>query len=199
MLSDQQKQFLTGFFENLPGLSYLVLYRVSHDLRLAGWIGTALAAMVCIAYVKRLLRPHPVLLGINVFMVAITPLIELLHLSGNASVAKLMLGNLDTLILGSVFATGLILTVFTSEGFLAHRAESLKKMRIQSGYLLSACAAGITWSLAVGDNHLVSLALPLSLIFGLRQFLIAGATDRQSRHDALLVAPAIAPPTDQSI
>ena len=198
MLGHQQKRFLTGVLENLPGLSFLILSRAGDDLRLAGWAGTVLAATVCFAYVRRILHPHPVLLGINVFMVAITPLIELLHLWNNAPVAMLLLGNLDTLVLGSVFLTGLMLTAFTRNGFLAHPAETKKKTRIHSAFMLTVCAAGVAWSLAAGDNHLLSLVLPLSLLFGMQQFLTAGASDRQSRHDAVLAATAAPVPTEPS-
>ncbi len=200
MLGDHQKRLLLGTFENLPGLGFLVLSRATGDLRLAGWIGTVLAAAACCAYAKRIMPPHPVLLGINLFMVAITPLIELLHLSGNGAEANALIGNLDSLVLGSIFVTGVVLTLIGKNGFLVHQADTPRQMRIYSAALLAVCATGIVWSLIMGDNHLVSLVVPLSLLFGLQQYLSAGASDRQSRGSAILAAPAITEPsTDTAI
>ncbi|WP_377190023.1 hypothetical protein [Ruegeria meonggei] len=200
MAGDQQKRFLTGVLEYLPGLSFLILSRASDDLRLAGWIGTFLAATVCVAYARKVMKPHPVLLGINIFMIVITPLIELLHIGNNATVAQYLLKNIDSLVLASIFVTGLALTLLTQRGFLTHHSESTAKMRAHSACLLTVCSVGVVWSLFAGDNHLLSLVLPLSLLFGLQQYLTAGATDRQARHDVVLAsAGAVPAPADTTI
>ena len=198
MAGDQPKRFLTGMFENLPGLSFLILSRASDDLRLVGWIGTILAATVCVAYMRQVVKPHPVLLGINIFMVVITPLIELLHIGNNAAAAQLLLENIDSLVLGSILVTGLALTLFTRRGFLTYRSESTAKMRAHSASLLAVCAMGMVWSLYAGDNHLLSLVLPLSLLFGLQQYLSAGAADKQMRHDVFIASAGSAPTTADS-
>ncbi|CAD0183606.1 hypothetical protein RUESEDTHA_00479 [Ruegeria sp. THAF57] len=186
MLGEHQKRLLQDMFENLPGISFLILSRATDDLRLAGWVGTVLATLVCLAYVKRVLRAHPILLGINIFMVVITPLIEILVLSGSRNSADLLIGNIDSLVLGSVFVTGVVLTLFTAKGFLTYDAKSAKQMRIHSTAMLTLCVAGIVWSAAMGQNYLITLAVPLMVLFGCQRFLRAGATDRQSRGGVLL-------------
>ncbi|WP_170758739.1 hypothetical protein [Ruegeria lacuscaerulensis] len=190
MIGDQQRRLLLDMFENLPGVGFLVLSRATDDLRLTGWVGTILAAAVCISYVKKLVLPHPILLGINLFMVAITPLIEILFFSGHRSTANTLIGNIDSLVLGSVFVTGLLLTLTTRNGFLTYAANSAKQMRMHSAALLGVCAIGVFWSLIAGGNNLITLAIPLMLLFGLQQLLRAGVKDRQSRDAAILACHA---------
>ncbi|WP_170331602.1 hypothetical protein [Ruegeria arenilitoris] len=179
-------------------MSFLVLSRATDDLRVTGWVGTVLAAVVCVAYLKKLMSPHPILLGINLFMVAITPLIEVLFLAGNSHAAGMMIANIDSLVLGSVFATGLYLTLFSRNGFLTYKPENAQQARRHAAVLLTISAAGIAWSLLAGGNHLVTLALPLMLLFGLLQLLRAGAADRQSNSGAALVV-AQHPPASETV
>ncbi|WP_170466272.1 hypothetical protein [Ruegeria arenilitoris] len=187
MPGKNQRQLLLEMFENLPGISFMVLFRTTDDLQLAGWVGTALAAAVYVAFARRVLRPQPILLGINLFMIAITPLIEGLILSGHRTAATLLIGNIATLVLMSVFVVGLLLTAFAQNGFLNYQPNSTKQKRAHSAVLLMVCALGIVWSLVAGDNYLVSLAAPLMVLFGTHQLLRAGATDQQSRSGAVLV------------
>jgi hypothetical protein len=196
MIGTQQKQLLLDILENLPGLSFLVLSRATDDLRMTGWIGTLLAALVCLAYLRKLMRPHPILLGINLFMVAITPLIEGLFLVGHGNIADTMIGNIDSLVLGSVFATGLCLTFFSPRGFLSYEPETVPQMRKHSAVLLTVSAASFVWSLLAGGNHLVTLAVPLMVLFGLLQLLRAGAMDRQSSSGTVLVVASQSPTSD---
>ncbi|MCG7519210.1 hypothetical protein [Ruegeria sp. Ofav3-42] len=181
-----QQRLLLEMFENLPGLTFMILLRTTADLRLAGWVGTVLAAMVCVAYARNSLRPQPILLGINIFMVAITPLIESLIYAGHRNIASVLTGNIPTLVLMTVFATGLVLTVFTKNGFLNYPTSSHREKRKHSAVLLGVCALGMVWSQMAGDNYLVSLGAPLMVLFGVHQLLRARATDQQARNGAIL-------------
>lgn len=196
MAADQQRQFLHGTIENLPGLSFLLLSQASDDLRLAGWVGTVLAVFVCAAYARRIIQPHPILLGINLFMVAITPLIEGLYRVNKPGLADLLVRNIDTLVLGAILATGLLLTLFTRNGFLPYPMKDPKQVKIQSWTLLSVCAIGTYWSQVIGNERLISLVLPLSLLFGLQHYFRARETDKQSSDQSTVVAPIIASPID---
>ncbi|MEX0316870.1 MAG: hypothetical protein AB3N21_02900 [Ruegeria sp.] len=200
MPGTQQKRLLLGIFENLPGLSFLILSQASGDLRLAGWIGAVLAGFVCATYIKHILDPHPILLGINVFTVGITPLIEGLFLLDMPHQAQWLVQNVDTAVLSSVFLIGLALTLFAPNGFLACRTETRRQTLIYSAVLLAASGTGIIWSAFVDASPLLSLAMPLSLLFGLRQYLCAGLSDRQSLNSGLTALPgATAPSADLTV
>ncbi|WP_170769192.1 hypothetical protein [Ruegeria lacuscaerulensis] len=186
MLGEHQKRLLLEIFENLPGISFLILARALEDQRLAGWVGAILAVCVCGLYARKILRPQPILLGINLFMVVITPLIELLALSGYRGAANVLIGNIDTLVLTSIFLIGVFLTCFSTKGFLTYETQCRKKTHLHSGLLLALCAVGIVWSLIVGQNDLISLVLPLMLLFEAQRFLRAAASDQQSHSHALL-------------
>ena len=186
MPGNNQKRLLLEMFENLPGVSFMVLFRTTGDLQLAGWVGTVLAAAVCVTYARNVLRPQPILLGINIFMITITPLIEGLVLAGYRDATTLLIGNIATLVLMSVFVTGLILTAFAPNGFLSYQPSSTNQKRTHSLVLLIVCAFGVVWSQFAGGNYLVSLAVPLMMLFGVHQLLRAGTTDQQSRNGAVL-------------
>ncbi|WP_170409422.1 hypothetical protein [Ruegeria atlantica] len=188
MPDDTQKRLLLEMFENLPGVAFMLLFRATDDLRLAGWVGTVLATLVCVTYVRKKLRPQPILLGINVFMVTITPLIECLILLGYRDTATVLTGNIATLVLMSVFVTGVILTVFRPNGFLNYQTSGTKQKYAHSAVLLLVCALGIVWSRLAGDNYLVSLGVPLMVLFGMHQLLRAGTTDQQARSGVILAA-----------
>lgn len=181
-----QKRLLLEMFENLPGIAFMLLFRATDDLQLAGWVGTVLAASVCVTYVRNTLRPQPILLGINVFMVAITPVIEGLIMLGYRNAATLLTENIATLVLISVFVTGAILTRFRTDGFLNYQTSGTKQKRAHSAVLLFVCAIAIVWSLLAGDNYLISLGIPLMVLFGVHQLLRAGTTDQQARNGAIL-------------
>lgn len=142
MAGANQKRLLLEMFENLPGLTFMILLRTTADLRLAGWLGTVLAAMVCVAYAPKSLRPQPILLGINIFMVVVTPLIECLVYAGHGSIASVLIGNIPTLVLISVFTTGLVFTVFTKNGFLNYPTDSQREKCKHSAVLLGICVLG---------------------------------------------------------
>ncbi|CUH50239.1 hypothetical protein [Ruegeria atlantica] len=190
MPSETQKRLLLEMFENLPGVVFMLLFRATDDMRLAGWIGTVLAASVCVTYVRKTLRPQPILLGINLFMVAITPLIECLILLGYRDTATILTGNIATLVLMSVFLTGVVLTLFRTNGFLNYQTNGTKQRNTHSAVLLFVCTIGVVWSRFAGDNYLVSLGIPLMVLFGVHQLLRAGITDQQARNGAILACAA---------
>lgn len=198
MAVPQQRQFLLGLAENLPGLSFLLLLRVHGDLRLAGWVGAILAGCVCFAYAKRVIRPDSILVGINLFMAAITPLIELLYQSGYPDQAQFLVRNIDTLVLCSVLMSGLVLTLWTKTGFLSHPSKNPKQTQLYSGIMLAVCTVCALWSSAFEGDRLISLALPLSLLFGVRHYLRARAADKRPHAGAAIAAPATGHSTDST-
>ncbi|MBO9446540.1 hypothetical protein [Ruegeria sp. R14_0] len=187
-----QKRLLLEMFENLPGVGFMLLLRATDDQQLAGWVGTALAFGVCVLYARNILRPQPILLGINLFMVVITPLIQGLVHFGDRTAATLLIDNIPTLVLLSVFVVGLVLTAFAPNGFLNYQPDNAKQKRAHCAVLLTLCAGGILWTLWAGDNYLVSLGAPLMVLFGVHQLLRAGTTDQRT-HNGVVLAGASQP------
>lgn len=59
MPSASQKRHLVILVENVPTIAFLVTLYSAGDLRVAGWVGTILAALVLGLFVMRRIRPTP--------------------------------------------------------------------------------------------------------------------------------------------
>ncbi|MGR3760053.1 hypothetical protein ACUXV3_07945 [Roseobacteraceae bacterium NS-SX3] len=162
---------LSRVAENLPSITFLALIQLEAGLRAAGWAGSAAAALVLSGFTWRGIRFHPVLLGINLYMLAITPLIEGLYRAGFPGAGQFMISHVQTGVLLSVLACGVGLTAFARGGFAGNAEAPASTVRRHSALLLGICAAGVAWSLYFSGSRLLGIALPLMVLFAAQQVL----------------------------
>lgn len=183
MVAQAQRRMLLGLAENLPSIGFLSLMQLEAGLRIAGWTGTLLSALVLGLFAAGRIRPHPILIGINIFMLCVTPSIELLHAAGQHALAGTLTANVQIGVLLTVFASGLIQTLVRKGGFLGLPDAAPDRIRRNSALLLAISAAGILWSAQLGSDRLIGIALPLAFLFGTRQYLLARVHDKTNGQD----------------
>lgn len=162
-----------GLFENAPTLAFFAALEITGDLRLSGWIGAGLAALVVAAYLRRWLRPDPILLGITLAMLTLTPAVELLLALGLERPAALLIQEARVYVLGAVFLTGCALTALTEGGFLGAALEDRARGLMASLVLLGLSGAGLLWAGFIASGRVLEIALPLLLLFAARRMLLA--------------------------
>ncbi len=175
--TSMQREWLTDIVESLPSLVFVALWRSGADQELTGWIGAALAACMLVGFRVCRWRFHPVLLGINIHLLVVTPLIVGLYRFGMPAWGDAIVEVAYKGVLITIFVTGCAL-IFTRRGFIGvdgapgvHRPYSLT--------LLLASAITILWSFFLaGGGPLTTVALPVMGLFGLRRFLLARLADR---------------------
>ncbi|MFO7483524.1 hypothetical protein [Oceanibaculum nanhaiense] len=178
MAGSQQKSWLTDTLESLPSIVFLVAWRGGGDIAFAGWLGAASALALLLGFRFYRMPFNPILLGINLHLAAITPLIVASFHLGVTDLARLLLRSSESGVLISVFLTGCLLTLFSGRGFVGD-ATMPRRLRLQfSASLLAVTAALIPWSFAHAGQTLVSLAVPFMILFALRRFLIARWHDK---------------------
>src|SRR5204863_9843774 len=75
MSGSRQREWATDILEGLPSIVFLALWQSSVDMRFAGWAGAIAAAMVLIGFRLFRLPFNPIVLGINLHLLLVTPLI----------------------------------------------------------------------------------------------------------------------------
>lgn len=191
MQSSEQREWLTGALESAPSVAFVALWQSQVGLEAAGWSGAALAAVVLVGFRLYRVPYSPILLGINTHLLLATPAIVALFRLGAPDLGRILAGHAYRGVLVTVFAVGLALTLLSERGFLGVSGLPVAKRRVYSAILLAASAATIVWSfgLASRGSTLVTIAVPLMALFGLRRFLIARWRDR-SQDAAGLMAGA---------
>ena len=120
----EQRDVLWGVFENTPVLSFLLISQLSGDFRLAGWVAALLAAGILVLYATRRLEFHPIILAINLYLLAITPSIEAAYTLQFDALGSFITDNAQNGVLVAVFITGLALTVLPLGGLLGLQATT---------------------------------------------------------------------------
>ena len=193
MIGSNQKKLVLALIENVPTIVFLSLLQATDELRLAGWAAATAAAVLFAGFAHQRTTHHPILFGINLYILAVTPLIEAVLLLGFKSEAQLLIAHTQVGVLLAVFVVGCYLTAFASDGFIGVNCDSPSLTRRLSIYLLLVSAAAVAWSLAFEGNRFMAIAVPLVTLFGLRQFLVAGLRDRGLDTDTLGAAALAAP------
>ncbi|MDT0684241.1 hypothetical protein RM543_16270 [Roseicyclus sp. F158] len=170
---------LRPLFENAPSLAFFALLRQTGDLRVAGWCGALLAAIVSAAYLSRRLRPHPIILGINLYLALITPLAEGMLLLGRDALADSLVAQSQSLVLVAIFGAGLVLTLRKGGGFVGVPGPDARRA---SMILLAVSLAGIVWTFTVEATRFVETGLPILALFATRHALIARAGGQSGLH-----------------
>ena len=194
MAGSRQRDWATDFLEGSPSIVFLALWQSNVNLELAGWAAAALAAIVLIGF-RIIRRPYsPIVLGINVHLLIITPLIVALFHFGAYNVGKTMLAFAYRGVLVTVFLVGCALTAVSQRGFIGIADLPAAKRLTYSLILLAASTATVAWAFAYkGTASSVAIAIPLMALFGLRRLLVARWLDRNDgSSDLLMVAPASA-------
>ena len=173
-----QREWLIDVLEASPSVVFTALLRSNVDLQLEGWIGAALAALQLGSFYYLRFQHNPIMLGINVHLLLITPTIMVAYWSGFSQLGHVLETHSYQGVLITVWMVGAILTVVADRGFIGVAGLSLSHRVKLSGILLSASAASIFWGFARAENPLVSVILPLIALFGLRRYLVARTYDR---------------------
>ena len=183
----RQKQWFTDLLESVPSITFIVLWRQGGDLELAGWVGSGLALGVFTAFVWLRVHMHPVLLGVNLHILVVTPLIVGLFRFGNADLAKTLVAYSHGGVLLTVLATGLALSCFSRNGFAGFPDLPLRQQRRISALMLFVSILGAGWALATPENSLVPVVVTLTLLIGGRRFLLARWMDRANGKDTAMM------------
>jgi hypothetical protein len=185
-----QREWLTDILESLPSIVFLALWRSDVDVELAGWIGVGLAAMVLIGFRVFRVDYNPILLGINVHLLVITPLIVTVSQMGALDLARALVASSERGVLVTVFAVGCALAAFSRRGFIGTDDRPGQSRWGYSSILLVASAAAMVWALTYTGNTLLAIAVPMMGLFGLRRLLVARWLDRSNRTDGSLAIGA---------
>lgn len=189
-MQSRQQRWITDLLEGMPSLAFFAVWRGLDDLELAGWIGTVLA-IVTIAVLKMLkTESHPVLLGVNIHMICITPIIVGLYLIGAPALAEFFIEHANKGVLVSVFVVGAMQTYFRKSGFIGS-LELPKPQRLSYSLLLLLMSFfGMVWALSIEAGSLVTVVMPLTVLALLRGFLLARWQDRNNVQTGLIYAGA---------
>jgi hypothetical protein len=190
----QQKDWLTDVIESAPSVVFVALWQGHMGLQAAGWTGAALAAAVLIGFRRYRVAYNPILLGINIHLLLMTPVIVALFRAGIPDFARMLVGYSQTGVLVTVFLVGCFLSVRSPRGFLGLSGVPAGKRHAYSAVLLAASAATVVWSLvlAAGAGTLVTVGVPLMALFGLRRLMIARWNDRANDLSGLAAGAALA-------
>ena len=178
MLGSNQKTFLLVLAENAPTIAFLATLQATGELRIAGWVGVIASAATLGAFYHFGRTFHPILLAINIYTLLATPVIEATYLLGLERQGAFMVAHVQVGVLASVFVVGSFLAIFSEKGFVGVKCEPPSRTLRPSLLLLVASAAAVAWSATYQGNRVMTIVLPLAVLFGLREFLIAGLKDR---------------------
>lgn len=162
------REWFVDVVESIPSLVFVALLRLGVELEMAGWIGAALAATVLIGLPTLGARYNPILLGINVHLLAVTPLIVAVFRLGAAELGETLTHYSYQGVLVTIFVVGLVLTLSSRQGFVGTEG-SPSIVRRQSFVLLIATLSAIGWAFAWGGDAIVGVALPIIGLFVLRR------------------------------
>lgn len=187
-----QKRWLTDLLEGLPSIIFILLWRQSGDIEMAGWIGTyaAFGVLGLLFFMKTPM--NPVLMGVNIHMVLATPLIVGLFRIGQTDIARFLAANAHAGVLVTVFAVGVVLTFYSKRGFSNLANVSVSKQRLYSLVLLGICGAGAIWGLTTEGSSFVPVVATLTVMFLGRNFLQARLSDKNGAGAGLVVGGAAA-------
>ncbi|MGX1495737.1 hypothetical protein ACSSV1_000758 [Labrenzia sp. MBR-25] len=194
MANARQKQLLLDLFESLPSIVFILLWRQTSDLELAGWTGCGLAAFVLAGFVLLKARMHPVLLGINLHILLVTPLLVGFFRFGDRDLAEFLTGYSYSAVLLTVTITGGVLTLFSRGGFVGVPGLPRYQRHRLSLLMLAVSLAGAVWACWAPDNSIFPVVATLTLLIGGRRFLIAGLSEKSA--NGVMLAPVLAGASD---
>lgn len=179
-MKSHQQQWLQDILEGLPSVAFLLVWRQSGDLELAGWCGALLALISFVLFFAARSRMNPVLLGINLHLLIVTPLIVGTYRLGFADLGAFLAAYAHSAVLVSVFLAGVFLTIFSERGFIGSKGLPPKRNRRYSFAMLAVSALGMIWALSQPDSSLVPVVVTLTALIAGRRFVLARQADNSS-------------------
>jgi len=194
-VKSKQMQLIFDLLEGLPSIAFILLWRQTGDLEVAGWIGSGLAFAVFAVFGLLKGRMHPVLLGVNCHILLVTPLIVGMFGFGDRDLAVAMTSHAYGAVLLTVASVGVLLTLFTRAGFAGVPGLPKRDRLRLSLLMICVSVAGAGWAFAVPDNSLPPVVTTLTLLIVGRRFLLARWSDGSA--GSLVLAGAAANPAAQ--
>lgn len=192
MTQSRQKEWLTDILEGVPSIAFIALWRGGFGMETAGWVGSGLAAAVLLYLWKSGTRSHPVLFGINIHILFATPVIVGLFRLGVVDLGAVLADHGHRGVLVTVFLVGVGQTFFSSAGFIGSKDLPQSRKRTYSLLQLAVSLAGILWAFGIENSGFVAVFVPLTILFGLRRYLLARWQDRNpDGSGAMLVAAPV--------
>lgn len=195
-MKSHQQQWLQDILEGLPSVAFLLVWRQSGDLEFAGWCGALLALVAFLVFYTVKSKMNPVLLGVNLHLLVVTPLIVGIFRLGFADLGNFLATYAHSAVLLSVFVAGLYLTVSTRRGFIGSAGLAPKQKRNYSLALLAISGAGMIWALSQPESSLVPVIVTLTALIGGRRFLLARQADNSG--PSVVAGLAVLPGADVS-
>ena len=183
----RQREWLTDIVEGAPSILFLALWQSDVDIRFTGWAAAALAATVLIGFRLFRVSYNPIMLGVNIHLLIITPLIVTLFYLGANGWGRVLFAFSHRAVLVTIFLVGCTLTVFSRRGFIGIEGLPDPRRLTYSLVLLAASIAAIAWTFTYKGVPVVAIAIPLMALFGVRRLLVARWHDRNDRSEAVLV------------
>ena len=135
-----------------------------------------MAGLQLLAFRYHRLYNNPIMLGINIHLLLITPLIMITQWAGAAGLSESLLLHSYHGVLMTVFLVGCLLTVLSRCGFIGIEPPQTATQR-HSLVMVAAPGLAVIWEFAFAESALVAVAIPLAVLFGLRRLLIARICD----------------------
>ncbi len=196
MDQSRQRALFYEIVESVPGIAFVALWRSDVPIEISGTVGTLLAAAALIFLKARGQRFSPIVLGINLHLLLLAPGYVLAVYGGFPFLGDMLASAEEAGVLVAIFLVGRGYTAFSKGGFIGAEWLELQDRRMYSAGLLVLAGAAIPWSFAYLGNALVSIALPLMVLFGVRRFLLARAADRNGNSGSGLAGVALVPAAD---
>lgn len=176
-MRSQQRLLLQDLFESLPSLVFILIWRQSGDLEIAGWSSALIAGIVFLIFGLCKFRMSPIMLGVNCHILLATPLIVGIFRLGFFELGTVLAAYAHSGVLLTVLLSGFLLSLFSRGGFIGDMKVSRACRRRYSGILLSLCAAGAIWALFTPESSLIPVIVTLTVLIGVRRFLLARHAD----------------------
>ena len=183
-----QRAWLSDVLEGTPSLVFFALWRSGVGLEIAGWIGAFLAACVLVGFSWAKMRFNPIMLGINLHLLMVTPLIVAVLALGFSDAGTFMTAHSYKAVMITICVVGCALTIWGRGGFVGCPALPRMQARFYSLVLVAASIAATAWAFTASGGALVSVALPIMGLFALRRFLLARGLDEGGRVGGLAAA-----------
>lgn len=171
----RQRQWLTDAAEALPSAIFILLLRSGIDLEVAGWTGVGLAALQLVIFRAADLKHNPVMLGVNVHLLIITPVIVGLAWSGALGLSRFLEEHAYEGVVTTVFVTLLIQALIQTliQSPRQSTSQELGQNRAGKADLIMICAAAVAavWAHTSTGGPLFSVAIPLIMLIALRRYL----------------------------
>lgn len=111
-------------------------------------------------------------------MIVVTPFLEAVFRAGFETTGRFLIAHTQVGLHAVIFLVGVVLMLVSRHGFIGIAIENPREIRRLSLLLLGVAAAAIAWSVLFEGDRYLAIGVPLLVLFGVREYLVAGLTDR---------------------